>query len=304
MDNAFYQHLLDNFHDGVFFVNRDRVVTLWNQGAENISGFPGEDMEGKPCTGNLIQYVDHQGELLDEAHCPLTATIADGKERSSELFLRHRGGHLIPVSLRTIPIRDDRGKIIGAAQTIRDRSQKLFALERIQELEKTVLLDSLTRLGTRRYIEMTLTSRMELLQRYNWFFGTIFFDVDRFDDLTVRHGLSVSDEILRMISRTLVGNIRPFDFVGRWDRSRFFALIENVDEPQLYAIATKLKMLIAQSALSLDSGSVSVTVSAGARRARPRDTAGDIIEEAERWFRGQRNVGEDQVEMIRNLFPG
>ena len=122
MDTTFYQHLLDNFHDGVFFVDRDRVITLWNLGAEKISGFTREDMEGKSCTGNLIRYVDHQGESISGDHCPLTATIVDGKERSSELFLHHKKGHLVPVSLRTIPIKVEGDEIFIALDAATDQA--------------------------------------------------------------------------------------------------------------------------------------------------------------------------------------
>ena len=34
MDKKFYQDLLDNVSDGVYFVNMDRRITYWNSGAE------------------------------------------------------------------------------------------------------------------------------------------------------------------------------------------------------------------------------------------------------------------------------
>jgi len=303
MDNHFYQHLLDNFLDGVFFVDRDRTITLWNHGMETISGFPKHEVEGKTCSEDLIRHVDHQGRSLCRDHCPLDQTIADGKERISELFLRHRDGHLVPVSTRTIPIFDTKGEVIGAAQTIRDNSQKLSTLERIQEMEKAALLDPLTQLGTRKYTEMTLAARMELLERYGWPFGVLFISVDRFDDVTVTHGLEAGNEILRMVGRTLASNLRPFDFIGRWDRFHFLVIIENVDDDRLSMIGNKLRILIEQSGFPLESGRISITVSIGARRARRRDSAGSIAEEAERWF-SRRRPEANTVELIKGSTPG
>ena len=35
----FYKGLLDEISDGVYFVNRDRVITYWNKAAEELSGY-------------------------------------------------------------------------------------------------------------------------------------------------------------------------------------------------------------------------------------------------------------------------
>ena len=44
--SAFYEKLLDNAHDGVYFVNRDRKITYWNESAERLSGYKaGEVLE-------------------------------------------------------------------------------------------------------------------------------------------------------------------------------------------------------------------------------------------------------------------
>ena len=38
-DVSFYREILDGLFDGVYFVDRDRVVTFWNRGAARISGY-------------------------------------------------------------------------------------------------------------------------------------------------------------------------------------------------------------------------------------------------------------------------
>ena len=39
MNQNFYKEIIDNLHDGVYFVDRDRVITYWNKGAERITGY-------------------------------------------------------------------------------------------------------------------------------------------------------------------------------------------------------------------------------------------------------------------------
>ena len=61
MDNIspnFYATLLDNLYDGVYFVNRERQITLWNKAAERITGFTKAEVLGKRCADNLLRHVD------------------------------------------------------------------------------------------------------------------------------------------------------------------------------------------------------------------------------------------------------
>jgi len=46
VDKQFYQDLLDQISDGVYFVNRDRRITYWNHGAERITGYGAEEVLG------------------------------------------------------------------------------------------------------------------------------------------------------------------------------------------------------------------------------------------------------------------
>lgn len=38
---SFYKDLLDNLHDGVYFVDRNRSIVYWNEGAKRLMGYPG-----------------------------------------------------------------------------------------------------------------------------------------------------------------------------------------------------------------------------------------------------------------------
>lgn len=38
-EQDFYKNIIDNLYDGVYFVDRDRIITYWNKGAERITGY-------------------------------------------------------------------------------------------------------------------------------------------------------------------------------------------------------------------------------------------------------------------------
>jgi len=74
-----YAHILDNLHDGLYFVDMNRIITYWNKGAERISGFSAAEVVGNSCKNNLLTHVDNEGRHLCFGLCPLAASIADGQ---------------------------------------------------------------------------------------------------------------------------------------------------------------------------------------------------------------------------------
>jgi PAS domain S-box-containing protein len=114
----FYGRLLDGISDGVYFMDRDRIIRYWNRGAERITGFNKEEVIGTACRDNVLMHVDDAGTSLCLAElCPALGTIMDGQEREAEVYLHHKEGYRLPVIARISPIRDDSGNITGAHRT-------------------------------------------------------------------------------------------------------------------------------------------------------------------------------------------
>ena len=49
----FYKGLLDEISDGVYFINRERVVTYWNNSAAELSGYTAAEVIGRRCADNV-----------------------------------------------------------------------------------------------------------------------------------------------------------------------------------------------------------------------------------------------------------
>jgi diguanylate cyclase (GGDEF)-like protein len=163
-----------------------------------------------------------------------------------------------------------------------DSSSVVAALQRADEMREMALLDPLTGTGNRRYTELSINARLEETRRYGWPFGLLFIDIDYFKAVNDANGHETGDEVLKMVAKTLLSSMRPFDFLGRWGGEEFVALIMNVDEQRLRQIAERSRSLIEQSRLSKGSATVSVTVSVGATVARADDTLRVLIERADR----------------------
>lgn len=160
-----FKSLVDNFIDGVYFVDRDRAITYWNCGAERITGFRAEETVGTRCFDEILMHIDAAGTRLCRDGCPLAATIEDGKPREIEVFLHHKEGHRVPVLVRAAAIRDQTGTIVGELEVFSDNTPKMAALQRADDLEKIAFLDPLTGLASRAFTEITLRARLEELAR-------------------------------------------------------------------------------------------------------------------------------------------
>ncbi len=179
-DDHFYQEVLDNLYDGVYFVDRDRCITYWNKGAERITGYTSTEVVGRRCSDNILTHVDAKGNSLCLADCPVAHTMDDGASRSAEVFLHHKDGHRVPVSIRAIPLRNAGGEIEGAVEIFSDNTLQTVMLDRIAQFEKLAYIDPLTGAANRRFTEITLQARIGELERYGWSFGVLFIDVDHF----------------------------------------------------------------------------------------------------------------------------
>jgi len=93
-----YKNIIDNLHDGLYSVDRDKVITHWNKTAEHISGFKAEEVVGGSCSENILTHIDCDGEYLCHGNCPLAVSIYDGIPQYADKVLRKQQ---IPVTYGT-----------------------------------------------------------------------------------------------------------------------------------------------------------------------------------------------------------
>lgn len=293
-DEVLYRTLLDNLYDGIYFVDQDRRITYWNRGAERITGYLASEVVGKQCSDNILAHVDKNGKRLCTEICPLSDAPSVSSERGKEVFLHHKNGHRVPITIHVAPIRDESGSVIGGVEIFTDNTPAAVALERLAELERLAYVDALTGLANRRYAEITLNARLEELQRYGWRFGVLFIDIDHFKDINDRYGHDLGDQVLRMVARTLQNSVRSFDVVSRWGGEEYVAVIANVESEDLLTAAERSRALVEESGLPADPG-LHVTISLGATLAQKDDTIDSLIKRADALMYRSKNAGRNRV---------
>ncbi|MDJ0803976.1 MAG: sensor domain-containing diguanylate cyclase [Desulfobacterales bacterium] len=294
-NTAIYQEVLNNLYEGVYFLDTDRTISFWNQGAERITGYVAPEVIGRPCADDILCHLDQEGRSLCQEECPAARTLEDGEAREADVFLLHKNGHRVPVRIRVAPILDAGGRIIGAVEVFADNSSPETLRQRIDLLEKLTGLDPLTQLPNRRRLEEEIQARLAETQRYGLTFGILFADIDRFKTVNDTFGHATGDEVLKMVGNTMLNALRPFDIAGRWGGEEFLAVVVNVDMETLAGVAERMRSLVAQSRLPHEDGNITVTLSVGATLVLPGDDGEALLKRADKGLYRSKAGGRNQV---------
>jgi len=293
--SAHCEKLIDNVHDGVYYVNRERKITYWNEGAAGLAGYSAAEAIGKDCADSLLEHCDEAGNPLCGNGCPLSNVMRDGEPRTAEMFLRHRAGHRIPVSVRVLPMKNDDGVIVGAVEVFSDSTVKLKFDQRVSELEQLAFRDALTGLPNRRHIELKVEQGLQDHQRMGRLYGLLMFDLDRFKQVNDSHGHEVGDALLKALSQSVAQGLRPADIVGRWGGEEFLVLMPDVNAIGLGDLAERCRVLVAQSSVDAGSARVSVTASIGATVLSHADSPESAVARADELMYESKHCGGDRT---------
>ncbi len=289
--------VLDQVQDAVIWVDADRKVVYWNKGAERISGREAASVVGKACSEEPTLFVDFGGVSICRDKCPVAMTLKDGSPRALDVYLEHKEGFRTPASLRIIPVLKDDGTVIGAVETFTGTAPKVTIPLALTELEKMGLVEPETGIPSKSYLDMVLATRLEEFQKYGLSFGLIYVDLDNYGKILEKHGRFNAGKIVRTVARTLHKNIRFFDIVGRWGAEEFLVVLLNIDEGRLDIVANKLRLLVAESYITTETGMLNATVSMGATLVLRYDTVESLIKRGEQLMMHSKWLGKNRVSM-------
>ncbi|MEK6581010.1 MAG: PAS domain-containing protein [Nitrospirota bacterium] len=297
IDNGYYRNLMDSLYDGVYCVNLDKKIIFWNKGAERITGYKSSEVMGRDCSDKIFLHITDKDIASSKDLCLISRALADGRRHETEVYFLHKDGHRFPVLVHVVPITDTNNRITGAAEIFRDNTPAISVSQRIEELEKMALLDSLTMLVNKGCIEMNLHGRLDALFRYGWAFGLLFIYIDKPKKSSSTFWHDIKDKVLKTAAKTLLFNSRTSDIIGRWKGEEFIAIIVNTSEEQLYTAAERFRFLVEQSSFSAGTDTIKATISIGATLAQKTDTVELLLKRAKRLMDQSRLAGGNRTSM-------
>jgi PAS domain S-box-containing protein len=167
--------IVESSREAIWSRTRDGHIASWNQGAEQLFGYSSEDIIGK-----------HTSVLWRKSDAPKLSLEAEemnvhGTHLFSENAIRlKKDGSEVSVAITGSPIRDATDRIIGAAITARDISEKREVEERLYRL---AYLDSLVDLPNRAMLEEELAKAVQKSVSSGQPLAFHYLDLDHFKDV-------------------------------------------------------------------------------------------------------------------------
>jgi PAS domain S-box-containing protein len=277
-----YRTILESLPTGVYLVDRDRRIVFWNDGCERITGYLRHEVIGRSCAQDLLMHCDAQIDAMCGAACPLQATMHDGRPREAHVFLRHRNGQRVPVLVRAVPIRDEKGTVIGACESFDERPFTLPPPPLVRIGEPHGFPDEVTGLVGRPAILNRLQIELQKLQSSHLPFGVLCLGIDRPEKLRAADGAIGLNQVLYATAQTLAANIGPGNLAGRWSDLKFVAILRNCTAETLLESAIFLKRLAGLEAVPWWGDRLSITLSVVGTLAHPEDSEDSLMERAEK----------------------
>ena len=119
--------IVESSDDAIIGKDLHSKIISCNRGASELYGYTREELIGQPIT------VLTPPELQGEEHLILERVRRGEKTEHYETLRKRKDGALVPVSLTISPIRDARGKIIGASNIARDITDRKTDEKKLEE---------------------------------------------------------------------------------------------------------------------------------------------------------------------------
>lgn len=150
--------------------------------------------------------------------------------------------------------------IIGLLST----SVLWLEISRLYEaIEDQATHDELTGIYNRRAIVMQLQRELARTRRENASCSIATFDVDYFKHVNDTWGHPAGDEVLKWVTRTIGGNIRTYDTLGRYGGEEFLLIMPGIGRAGAMVIADRARLAIEEQVCTVGDAQIRITISAG-----------------------------------------
>ena len=144
------EQVLEQTGEAVIVKDMNAVVTYWNREAASLYGFSAQEAVGQP-----LRKL-HAAVLSEADYAKVLERIRAGRSTSSSTERRKKNGDVVRVSLKTTPLLDAQGKLVGEITVARD----VTALHHSEEALRAAQATLEARLAAIREANRNLTREM------------------------------------------------------------------------------------------------------------------------------------------------
>ena len=145
-----FEQVLEQSGEAVIVKDLNAVVTYWNREAASLYGYSAQEAIGQP-----LRKL-HAADLSEADYARILERVRSGKSSSASTERRKKNGEIVRVSLKTTPLLDAQGKLIGEITVARD----VTTLHRTEEALRAAQATLEARLSAIREANRNLTREM------------------------------------------------------------------------------------------------------------------------------------------------
>lgn len=172
------------------------------------------------------------GKSAEEFEQSIQDVFSTGANKTVDLHWQTPKGDQRVIRCTLVAELDPDGQIIAVISMGQDVTEYVKSQAHIQRL---AYFDSLTNLPNRALFSDRLERASVDAKRYNYFFGLIFLDIDRFKEINDSLGHVAGDELLQETARRFITCVRANDTVARLGGDEFAILLTQVRDPESVA---------------------------------------------------------------------
>lgn len=143
--------------------------------------------------------------------------------------------------------------------------KRVYALKKkLDEINKLIVIDELTKCYNRRYINEKLPIDIELAKANNLPLAIAMIDIDYFKLINDKYGHLLGDLVLKDIINIIKDNIREkSDWIARYGGEEFLILFNYTSKEEAYNLLNRIKSIVENSILKYDDIEINITISIG-----------------------------------------
>jgi diguanylate cyclase (GGDEF)-like protein len=181
------------------------------------------------------------------AACPLTEIMHESKASHALVFFRHKDGHRVPVQVRSVPIRGEKGAVVGIAESFDEQSPPSERENREHNLAAHGCLDAITGVMNQALIRSYLREHLAFFTEYDLPFGILSIRIRGLQQFRLAHGREAADDILRVVAETMKHSLGTAGFLGRWTDDHFLVIVPNCSAVELNQTGDNLETSVNSS---------------------------------------------------------
>ncbi len=282
-DSEICRSILDSLPSGLCVIDMHKKIVFWSDGAERITGHLRHEVIGHSCISGTLLHCEQPGCEFCGEDCAVARAIKTSHSVEATGVLHHKAGYEIPVRIRAVPVHNQHGSIIGAAETFEELQPTAASSDpRGDNPNLPGCVDDVTNLASQTLMRSHLRETMATFVELRIPFGLLFLRLEGLAYFRASLGPEPASSLLRVVARSLENAVWPTDFLGRWADDQFLVILNNCPDQSLAAVRERVRRLLAGDGIEWWGERHSLPLSIGQATAQLDDTIESLIERAEK----------------------